>query len=213
VFCTLRANAHQRGPWPGNEKVWHVCRFGISLGADGRGRAERGAGCRGRSADGGLLCDQSARIGNGGAAAALRCDSSHVHATPLCAAAFHPAHVPRDTFRRGVQCSLPPGCRARKHSGCLGGRLPVARLCRTLQSLRSLLALPSRRSLAGCLCSGHDRDAWMQQRCSARHGLFAQLRHRSGGAGNCWIKHDRGFCRVHVLFALPRLAFVRSYGA
>jgi hypothetical protein len=26
------------------------------------------------------------------------------------------------------------------------------------------------------------------------------------------IKHDRGFCRVHELFALPRLAFVRSYG-
>jgi acyl dehydratase len=33
------------------------------------------------------------------------------------------------------------------------------------------------------------------------------------GAGNCRIKHDRGFCRVHELFALPRLAFVRSYGA
>ena len=25
----------------------------------------------------------------------------------------------------------------------------------------------------------HNQDAWMQQHCSARHGLFAQLRHRS----------------------------------
>ena len=33
-----------------------------------------------------------------------------------------------------------------------------------------------------------------------------------GGAGNCRIKHDRGFCRVHELFALPRLAFVRPCG-
>ena len=30
---------------------------------------------------------------------------------------------------------------------------------------------------------------------------------RCGGAGNCRIKHDRGFCRVHELLALPRLVF------
>jgi hypothetical protein len=33
-----------------------------------------------------------------------------------------------------------------------------------------------------------------------------------GGTGNCWIKHDRGLCRTHGLFALPRLAPVRSFG-
>jgi hypothetical protein len=179
------------------------------------GRAERGAGCSDQSADGGLLCDQSARIGNGGAQQ-LQCDSSHVHARPLCATASHPAHVPRDTFRRGVQCGLPPGCRTWKHCGCQGGGsrvARVARLCHTLQSLRSSLALHSRRSLAGGLCSSQGRDAWMQQRCSARHGLFAQLRHRSGGgAGSCRIKHDQGFCRMHELFALPWLDFVCSYG-
>ena len=27
-----------------------------------------------------------------------------------------------------------------------------------------------------------NQDAWMQQHCSARHGLFAQLRHRSAAA-------------------------------
>ena len=32
---------------------------------------------------------------------------------------------------------------------------------------------------------------------------------RCDGAGNCRIKHDRVFCRVHELFALPRLAFAR----
>ena len=26
------------------------------------------------------------------------------------------------------------------------------------------------------------------------------------------VKHNRSFCRVHSLFALPRLIFVRSYG-
>ena len=35
---------------------------------------------------------------------------------------------------------------------------------------------------------------------------------RYGSAGNCRIKHDRGFCRVHELFALPRLVFVRPCG-
>ena len=29
---------------------------------------------------------------------------------------------------------------------------------------------------------------------------------------NCRIKHDRGICRVHELFALPRLVFVRPCG-
>jgi hypothetical protein len=33
------------------------------------------------------------------------------------------------------------------------------------------------------------------------------------GAGNCRIKHDRGFCRARELFALPRLVFVRHFGA
>jgi hypothetical protein len=36
--------------------------------------------------------------------------------------------------------------------------------------------------------------------------------HRCGGAGNRRIKHDRGFCRVHELFALPRLGFVGPCG-
>ena len=42
---------------------------------------------------------------------------------------------------------------------------------------------------------------------------FLSKPRRCGGAGNRRIKHDRGFCRVHELFALSRLAFVRSYGA
>ena len=32
------------------------------------------------------------------------------------------------------------------------------------------------------------------------------------GIGACWSKHDRGICRVHELFALPRLVFVWPYG-
>jgi hypothetical protein len=35
---------------------------------------------------------------------------------------------------------------------------------------------------------------------------------RCDGAGNCRTKHDRGYCRAHELFALPRLAFVRRCG-
>ena len=34
-----------------------------------------------------------------------------------------------------------------------------------------------------------------------------------GGAGNCWIKHDQGYCRVRELLALSRLIFAWPYGA
>ena len=36
---------------------------------------------------------------------------------------------------------------------------------------------------------------------------------RCDGAGNCRIKHSRVFCRAQELFGLPRLVFVRNYGA
>jgi hypothetical protein len=62
----------------------------------------------------------------------------------------------------------------------------------------------------------HDGDAWVQRRCSVGRMMCARLPLDS----QVWralaiaeFKHDRGFCRVHELFALPRLAFERRYSA
>ena len=62
----------------------------------------------------------------------------------------------------------------------------------------------------------HDNDAWVQRRCL--YGAYDVCAAAAGFAdvavaGNCRIKHDRGICRVHELFALPRLVFVRPCGA
>jgi len=61
----------------------------------------------------------------------------------------------------------------------------------------------------------HDNDAWVQRRCSAGRMLCAQ-RPPDSQVWRRWqlrIKHNRGFCCAHKLFALPQLAFVRNCGA
>ena len=147
---------------------------------------------------------------------ALWCDSSHVHATPLCAAASHPARIPRDTFRRGVQCGLPPGCRAWKHSGCLGRAPLVCGSAVPHAAIPSLLA-----SVAFSALSRGWYVFWPRSRCMDAATLFSETRalctaaspeRGCGGAGDCRIKHDRGICRARELFALPRLVFVLPYG-
>jgi hypothetical protein len=61
------------------------------------------------------------------------------------------------------------------------------------------------------------RDMRVQQCCPARRVLCTQLLYqmRAGcdGAGNCWIKHNRGSGRTRDPFAAPLLVFVRPYGA
>ena len=62
----------------------------------------------------------------------------------------------------------------------------------------------------------HNSDAWVQLCCSAGRVLRAQLPPDSqvcGGAGSCRVKHNRGLCRTRDPFAVPRLVFVRGYGA
>ena len=62
----------------------------------------------------------------------------------------------------------------------------------------------------------HNSDAWVQLCCSAGRVLRAQLPPDSqvcGGAGSCRVKHNRGLCRTRNPFAVPRLVFVRGYGA
>ena len=74
------------------------------------------------------------------------------------------------------------------------------------------------RGLFSCVAMVHvcDADAWVQLCCSAGRMLRAQLPPDSqvcGGAGNCRVKHNRGLCRTRDPFAVPRLVFVRGYGA
>ena len=61
----------------------------------------------------------------------------------------------------------------------------------------------------------HDSDAWVQRRCSAGRMICAQLPLDSQ-VWRRWqlpnFKHDRDICRVHELFALPRLVFVQPCG-
>ena len=45
--------------------------------------------------------------------------------------------------------------------------------------------------------------------CTAATRLFAGV----AALGNCRVKHNRGLCRTHDPFAVPRLVFVREHGA
>ena len=60
----------------------------------------------------------------------------------------------------------------------------------------------------------HDNYARVQRRCPAGCMLVHNCYwiRRCGDDAKSRIKHDRGYCRVHELFALPRLVFVWPCG-
>jgi hypothetical protein len=94
--------------------------------------------------------------------------------------------------------------------------LAIAELSTTEAFAARTIRLPCRiLFLRGATVLMRDRDAWVQQRCSAGRVLCAQLPPDSQvwRRRHCRTKHDRGFCRTHDPFAVPRLVFTRRYGA